>query len=162
MATELNKIDESSTCEVFAPRLYPSFWMYIVWGIVCAWIFFSKLYAGQFKGLMLIWLLFSILSIWGTLSSFKNERWIVRGAVLENWCGKREPVRIYDINKIKSVKEKRCDRFWTFPWSRVELKISFVDRTQTKSIEPLTVEVKDYQGLIKALKIANPEIQVLN
>ena len=161
MATELNKMDKLDSCEVFSPRLYFSFWIYLVWGSVCGWIFFSELYAGEFKPLMLIWLLLSILCIWGTLSNFKNERWIVKGTVLENHNGKKNPVRSYDINKIKSVREDKSDRFWTFPWSRVEVKINFVDRSQTKSIEPLTVEVKDHKEFIQALRNINPEIQIV-
>lgn len=161
MNADLEKMNVSGGDKVFEQRLYPSFWIYVVFGILCSWRFFSQLYEGEFKGLMLVWMLICLLWIWNALSDYKNDRWIVNGAILENWYGKREPISIYDINKIKSVKVKRRDWFWSFPWSKVEVKISFVDRSQTKSIEPLTVVVKDYQGLIQALKVANPEIQIV-
>lgn len=161
MDAELEKMNVSDTDKVFAQRLYPSFWIYVAFGTYCSWKFFLQLYEGEFKGHVLIWMLMCLLFIWGALSDYKNDKWIVKGSILENWYGKREPLRTYDINKIKSVNVKRRDWFWSFPWSRIEVKIAFVDRSQTKSIEPLTVVVKDYQGFIQALKAANPEILII-
>ncbi len=160
MNTSSTKMNDHIEGEVFKPNLWPNLWVFAIWGLLAAYVFISGAMDGHYRWSNLIWIIISVLMVVFAISDYRTDRWIVAGDVLANRVSKKEPLITYDINKIKSVTLKK-PAWIKFPWSRVVVKIQFVDRSQTKSIEPLSVDVKNYQSFVEALVEANKNIEVI-
>ncbi|MDE7407276.1 MAG: hypothetical protein K2M76_02545 [Muribaculaceae bacterium] len=107
-----------------------------------------------------IWsLVLCVAMIWAGMDDIRH-RWVVCAGELEEWSGKKM-IKSYSIERIAWVKVHRA-RLWgdMVSWRTWVIDIGFKDRSQTKSIEPLTVAVKDYAGFIEALKVSNQDIEV--
>lgn len=153
---------KDSDVMVFKPRFRWSTLLWTLWLGISVWELIRHLLsddAGWDMRAVVVTIGCAIM-VCSNLYDYVQTRWVIRDGGLEEWYGKKQ-IKIYSIEQMVWVKVRRA-RFWgdMASWRTWVTDIGFKDRSQTKSMSPLTVEVKDYDGLIEALKGINPGIEV--